>query len=320
MAGLPPAHQRDSALVPRLAVTLGDPRGIGPEIVGKALADERVRTAARYIVVGPAGTAVEPDEPVGTWHAGDGAAAAGRFAGLAVERAAALALDGTVDGIVTAPLDKAALLAGGFDYPGHTEMLSALAGRPVAMMLAATRAVGLATNPLRVVLATTHLPLRDVPRAVTPDAIRVAARITRDGLREWFGIAEPRIALCALNPHAGDGGRFGDEDDDLLAPAAREAGIAGPFPADTVFVRAMRGEFDAVIAPYHDVGMTAIKVAAFGAAVNVTLGLPFVRTSPDHGTALDIAGKGVADASSMIEALLLAAAIARRSSHQTTHR
>ncbi|NUR36280.1 MAG: 4-hydroxythreonine-4-phosphate dehydrogenase PdxA, partial [Gemmatimonadaceae bacterium] len=164
----------------------------------------------------------------------------------------------------------------------------------------------------RVVLATTHVALREVPRLLTADVIVGAAEVTRAGLRDWFGIAEPRIALCALNPHAGDGGRFGREDDELLAPAARAAGLAGPFPADTVFVRAMRGAFDAVIAPYHDVGMTAIKVAAFGSAVNVTLGLPFPRTSPDHGTALDIAGQGIADPSSMIEAVLLCADIAQR--------
>jgi 4-hydroxythreonine-4-phosphate dehydrogenase len=217
-----------------------------------------------------------------------------------------MAMSGTVDGIVTAPIDKSALLAGGYDFPGHTEMLAHLTGSKVAMMLAAVRGGGEgAPNPLRVVLATTHLPLRDVPRALTEHVIVDAAGITREYLRKWFGILEPRIALCALNPHAGDGGRFGREDDDLLGPAARKAGIAGPFPADTVFVRAMKGAFDAVIAPYHDVGMTAIKVASFGAAVNVTLGLPFPRTSPDHGTALDIAGKGVADPSSFIEALLL---------------
>jgi 4-hydroxythreonine-4-phosphate dehydrogenase len=168
----------------------------------------------------------------------------------------------------------------------------------------------LASDTLRVVLATTHIALRDVPAAVTADAIRSAAEVTRAGLPGWFGIAEPRIALCALNPHAGDHGRFGTEDDTLLAPAARANGLAGPFPADTVFVRAMRGEFDAVIAPYHDVGMTAIKVASFGHAVNVTLGLPFPRTSPDHGTALDIAGQGRADPSSMIAATLLCARIA----------
>ena len=289
---------------PRLAVTLGDPRGIGPEIVARALADERVRAACDTYVIGPEGAGVAVDESLGTWRAGGSAAEAGAFAGRAVERAARMALAGEVDGMVTAPLDKSALLAGGFDFPGHTEMLAALAGTRVAMMLA--------SETLRVVLATTHIPLRDVPRRLDRRAILDAAEVTRAGLRDWFGIAEPRIALCALNPHAGDGGRFGREDDELLAPAAREAGIAGPFPADTVFVRAMRGAFDAVIAPYHDVGMTAIKVASFGSAVNVTLGLPFPRTSPDHGTALDIAGTGRADPSSFIHAMLLCARIASR--------
>jgi 4-hydroxythreonine-4-phosphate dehydrogenase len=300
----------------RLAVTLGDVRGIGPEIVLKAAAAREVRAAADLVFVGPSGAGVDVDEQTGSWNAdpnGEARAAhAGRFAGRAVERAVALALEHRVEGIVTAPLDKAALFAGGYSYPGHTEMLATLTGRRVAMMLAATRPSGVMNNPLRVVLATTHLPLRDVVAAVTRRAIVDAATVTRTGLREWFGISEPRIALCALNPHAGDGGRFGTEDDDILGPAARESDIAGPFPADTVFVRAMRGAFDAVIAPYHDVGMTAIKVASFGSAVNVTLGLPFPRCSPDHGTALDIAGKGIADASSMIESILLCADIARR--------
>ncbi|NUO37461.1 MAG: 4-hydroxythreonine-4-phosphate dehydrogenase PdxA [Gemmatimonadaceae bacterium] len=297
---------------PRLAVSLGDPRGIGPEIVAAARADARVRAAAELHVVGPAGLD-GVDEPIGQWRPGrDSEGDAGRAAGQAVDRAIALALAGLVEGIVTAPLDKHALLAGGYDFPGHTELLAARTGRDVAMMLAATRPTGGAPNPLRVVLATTHVALREVPRLLTADVIVGAAEVTRAGLRDWFGLAEPRIALCALNPHAGDGGRFGREDDELLAPAARAAGLAGPFPADTVFVRAMRGAFDAVIAPYHDVGMTAIKVAAFGSAVNVTLGLPFPRTSPDHGTALDIAGQGIADPSSMIEAVLLCADIAQR--------
>jgi 4-hydroxythreonine-4-phosphate dehydrogenase len=256
------------------------------------------------------------DEAVGEWtglaSGADAVPEAGRLAGRAIERAVGLAASGAVDGIVTAPIDKAALLAGGYDFPGHTEMLAALTNRRVAMMLAASGSPERGTHPLRVVLATTHLPLRDVVRAVTPDAIATAAEVTRRGLTEWFGIDAPRIALCALNPHAGDGGRFGTEDDEVLAPAARRLGLAGPFPADTVFVRALRGEFDAVIAPYHDVGMTAIKVAAFGRAVNVTLGLPFPRTSPDHGTALDIAGRGIADASSMKEAVRVCAAIAGR--------
>jgi len=290
---------------PRLALTLGDPRGIGPEIVGKALQDARVRGAADFVIVGPAGTEVVAQETVGVWP-GPGAdvALAGRLAGASIERAVQLAMRGEVQGIVTAPIDKAALLAGGYDYPGHTEMLAALTGSRTAMMLASDR--------LRVVLATTHIPLRAVPDALTADALTVAANITRAGLEQWFGIASPRIALCALNPHAGDGGRFGREDDELLTPLARSLGLAGPYPADTVFVRALRGEFDAVIAPYHDVGMTAIKVASFGQAVNVTLGLPFPRTSPDHGTALDIAGKGVADAESMVLAILECLRITQR--------
>jgi 4-hydroxythreonine-4-phosphate dehydrogenase len=306
----------DQSLKPVLAVTLGDVRGIGPEIVKKAAARAEVRDAADLVFVGPDGAGVEPHEVTGHWHDGASVADAGRFAGRAIERAVALALEGKVDGIVTAPIDKAALLAGGYHYPGHTEMLATLTGKKVAMMLAATRPGPGSPNPLRVVLATTHIALRDVPSAVTTAVIVEAARVTRDGLRDWFSIDEPRIALCALNPHAGDGGRFGSEDEQILRPAAAEAGIAGPFPADTVFVRAMRGAFDAVIAPYHDVGMTAIKVASFGGAVNVTLGLPFPRTSPDHGTALDIAGQGIADASSMIESILLAAHIALRTSRR----
>ena len=294
---------------PRLAVTLGDPRGIGPEIVATLRADERVRLAADLVVVGPSGTGVEVDHDVGAWAPRQSSADAGRLAGRAIERAVIMAGRGEVHGIVTAPIDKAALFAGGFDFPGHTEMIAALTGARVAMMLASER--------LRVVLATTHIPLEDVPRALTAGVIASTADVTRRGLREWFGLAEPRIALCALNPHAGDHGRFGDEDDTILAPAARANRLSGPFSADTVFVRAMRGEFDVVIAPYHDVGMTAIKVASFGQAVNVTLGLPFPRTSPDHGTAVDIAGQGRADAGSMIVATLMCAEIAVRLDRRT---
>ena len=289
---------------PRLAVTLGDPRGIGPEIVRAALGDAELARECALVVVGPEGCGVEVDVSIGAWKPSGTEADAGRLSGLAVSRAVSMAQEGTVQGIVTAPLDKAALLAGGYDYPGHTEMLARLTGARVAMMLASDR--------LRVVLATTHIRLRAVPDAVTGKAIVDAAAVTRAGLRDWFGIAAPRIALCGLNPHLGDGGRFGDEDQVVLAPAASAAGIDGPFAADTVFVRAMRGAFDAVIAPYHDVGMTAIKVASFGKAVNVTLGLPFPRCSPDHGTALDIAGRGIADPSSFLAAARLCAMIANR--------
>ena len=296
----------------RLAVTAGDPRGIGPEIINKALADYRIGERSDLVVVGPAGCGLEVDESIGTWTVDGDAATAGRLSGRAIERAVELANEGAVQGIVTAPIDKFALLAGGYRYPGHTEMLADLTKSTVAMMLAARRPPTQGGNPLRVVLATTHIPLREVHDALTAEKIVSVAGTTIEYLRRWFGIDSPRVALCALNPHAGDGGRFGDEDDQLLGPAARRAGIHGPFPADTVFVRAMRGEFDAVIAPYHDVGMTAIKVAAFGSAVNVTLGLPFPRTSPDHGTALDIAGRGIADPSSFIEALLLCRQILAR--------
>jgi 4-hydroxythreonine-4-phosphate dehydrogenase len=285
----------------RLALTLGDPRGIGPEIVAKALADSEVRRVCEPVVVGPRGADTDVDESVGSWTKPRDEATAGRLAGLAIERAVQLALQGAVDGIVTAPIDKHALLQGGYTDPGHTEMLARLTRSRTAMMLSSDR--------LRVVLATTHVALRDVPKALSRDVILDVGRLTSEALRRWFGVETPRIALCALNPHAGDGGRFGDEDDTLLAPAAREAGLQGPFPADTVFVRALRGEFDAVVAPYHDVGMTAIKVASFGEAVNVTLGLPFPRTSPDHGTALDIAGKGIASPASMTRAIVMCARI-----------
>ncbi len=301
-----------------LAVTSGDPRGIGPEVVRKAAAALRDEPAyPRLVYVGPADTGAESacDAAVltGVWRGG-APAAAGALAGAAIERAAGMALAGEVDGLVTAPIDKAALHAGGYRFPGHTEMLAQLAGVQHVVMLMDAEQTGLG-GPLRVVLATTHLPLAGVPAALSSDLLVQQARITAAGLREGWGIRRPRLALCAVNPHASDGGLFGDEEARIVGPArerlvAEGLAVSGPIPADTVFVRALRGEFDAVIAPYHDVGMAAFKTAAFGSGVNVTLGLPFVRTSPDHGTALDIAGKDVADAGSMIEAVRLAARLA----------
>ncbi len=295
--------------LPRLAVTLGDPRGIGPEVVAAAA---RGCESATLVAVGPDDLlgAVEGAAErvgVGSWDGGgaDPLERAGRLTGLAVARAVALWKEGRVDAIVTAPGDKRALNRAGYRFPGHTELLRDLTGAPqVAMMLASDR--------LRVVLVTTHLALKDAISILTPERIVEIGGITRRYLTAWFGLETPRLALCALNPHAGEGGLFGGEEERILAPAAGALGIAGPLPADTVFVRAIRGEFDAVLAPYHDVGMTAIKVASFGHAVNVTLGLPVPRTSPDHGTAVDIAGKGVADPSSMREAVRVAAEIVRR--------
>jgi 4-hydroxythreonine-4-phosphate dehydrogenase len=195
-------------------------------------------------------------------------------------------------------------------------MLRELAGAPEVGMMMAAETTRLGT-PLRVVLATTHLALRDVPRALTPELLLSQTILTRTALRDWWGISSPRLALCAFNPHASDQGLFGDEEARIYAPALaalRDQGViaAGPIPADTVFSRALAGEFDAVIAPYHDVGMAAFKTVSFGTGVNVTLGLPFPRTSPDHGTALDIAGKGIARATSMIESILLAIRLAGR--------
>ena len=297
----------------RLALTLGDPRGIGPEVAAAALA--ATRDEVELTLVGPEGTAAAPDVATGRWDGRD-AARAGALAAAAIEEATRMALRGDVAGIVTAPIDKAALAAAGYAFPGHTEMLQHLAGAPEVVMLMAAERTELG-GPLRVVLATTHLALRAVPAAITVEKLVRQARLTAAGLREGWGMAAPRLALCALNPHASDGGLFGDEESRVLGPAVvalRTEGldVTGPVPADTVFVRAIRGEFDAVIAPYHDVGMAAFKTASFGSGVNVTLGLPFVRTSPDHGTALDIAGRGVADASSMIEAVRLAIRLARQ--------
>lgn len=297
----------------RLAVTLGDPRGVGPEIAAsavRALAADDIE----FTFVGPSGSGAEIAAAhfiaIGEWTPAGDLALAGRLAGRAIERAAELALAGTVDAIVTAPIDKYALHAGGYDFPGHTEMLAALAHADDVVMLMAAEHTSLG-GALRVVLATTHLPLADVPRHFSRDLLERQTRVTVAALRTGWRIAEPRIALCAFNPHASDGGLFGDEEERIYAPALatlRSEGIAasGPVPADTVFLRAARGEFDAVIAPYHDVGMAAFKTAAFGQGVNVTLGLPFVRTSPDHGTAIDIAGRGRADDSSMREAIRLA--------------
>ncbi len=301
-----------------LALTSGDPRGIGPEVLRKAATALRGEaTPPRLVYVGPAGTGAEAacDDAVltGAWHGGS-AAEAGALAGAAIERAAGLCLAGQLDGLVTAPIDKAALHAGGYHFPGHTEMLANLAGVQHVVMLMDAEQTRLG-GPLRVVLATTHLPLAGVPAALSSDLLVAQARITAAALREGWGMASPRLALCAVNPHASDGGLFGDEDARIVGPArerllAEGVAVTGPIPADTVFVRALRGEFDAVIAPYHDVGMAAFKTAAFGSGVNVTLGLPFPRTSPDHGTALDIAGQDVADAGSMIEAVRLAARLA----------
>ena len=280
-------------------------------VAARRFLDEDPR--AELLVLGPEGAdpGVGEYRSMGKWDGSE--VSAGEVSFGALETAVGLAMEGAVAGIVTGPVHKPALRAGGSRHPGQTELLQALAGSDESGMLMCAERTRLGA-PLRVLLATRHIPLARVASQVTDDVLVRQARLLLAGLRTDWAIAEPRVALCALNPHASDGGLFGDEEERVYAPAlealADEAGrVAGPLPADTVFVRALRGEFDAVVAPYHDVAMAAFKTVSFGTGVNVTLGLPFVRTSPDHGTAFDIAGRGVADASSALEALRLASRV-----------
>jgi 4-hydroxythreonine-4-phosphate dehydrogenase len=286
---------------PRIAITAGDPAGIGPEIAAAAARDARVLDACEPIVYGPAADA--------TFAPGVLSGDAGRAGYEAIVRAVGDAQRGVVAGIATAPVNKEAFRLAGLPWSGHTDLIAHLTGAgDVAMMFY--------SEPLRVVLATIHIPLREVPRALTPHVMEATIALTARELPR-FGFAAPRIAVAGLNPHAGEHGLFGDEEEATIAPAvvasrARGIDVSGPFPGDTVFVRAQRGEFDVVIACYHDQGLIPVKLVAFGQAVNVTLGLPIVRTSVDHGTAFDIAGQGVADPGSMIAAVLLAARLAKQ--------
>jgi 4-hydroxythreonine-4-phosphate dehydrogenase len=287
---------------PRVGVTVGDPAGIGPEIARKAAADTRVSSICDIVLYGPSS-----DDELGRFQRGRVTAEAGRAAYDAIVAATSDAQARRIDAIATAPINKEAFAAARLPWRGHTDLLANLTGSPrVAMMFYA--------ETLRVILATVHIPIAEVPRALTRDVIEGTVDLAARELPR-FGIPHPRLGVAGLNPHAGEHGVIGTEDDSVIAPAvaalrAKGISIAGPFPADTIFVRAMRGEFDAVVACYHDQGLIPIKLVAFGQAVNVTLGLPIVRTSVDHGTAFDIAGKDVADPSSMIEAIRLAARLA----------
>jgi len=284
---------------PRIAITVGDPAGIGPEIAAKAAADPRVTAVCEPVIYGA--------PPSDAYVVGQVTAAAGQAAYDIVVRAVNDARRGEVDAVATAPISKAAFALAGLPWKGHTDLLAHLCGAPrVAMMFHAPQ--------LNVVLATVHVPLSAVPGLLTRDLVEGVLALTAESLPR-FGMTAPRLALAGLNPHAGEQGLLGPEEDAVLAPAvaaARGRGIdvTGPWPADTVFVRAQRGEFDCVVACYHDQGLIPVKLLAFGQAVNVTLGLPIVRTSVDHGTAFDIAGRGIADPGSMIEAVCLAARLA----------
>lgn len=311
---------------PRLALTVGDPAGIGPEIVLKALAGAEVPPADWVIYgstaaleacasaldlppVAASGAAVV-DIGGDAVPCGEVSPEAGRQAAVAVIRAAEASLRGDVQGLVTAPLNKEAMHLAGFDYPGHTELLAHVAGTPnVAMMF-----VG---GKIRVALLTIHAPLKDVPSLVTGEEIQRVATLVHQALPGFGSRPTPKIGIAGLNPHAGEHGHIGTEEQTVFPKALealRSAGIdiEGPFPGDTLFVRASRGDFDGVIACYHDQGLIPVKLLAFGEAVNVTIGLPFIRTSVDHGTGFDIAGQGRADASSLLAAMRLAVQLASR--------
>lgn len=323
--------------VPVLAISMGDPAGIGPEVLLKAATVKDVRDRAILVVFGDPGvlerasadvsipvqivpvdgceearswssTGVLPVVPVSRINLADFRWAAPTDASDRAQveyiRAAYAAVaSGSADGLVTGPISKASISRAGVRHPGHTELLAELAGveRPVMMLAGPT---------LKVVPLTTHVALRDVPSALSADLAEHAIRVTDAAFRRHFG-RKPRIAVAGLNPHAGEGGLFGDEELRIIQPAldaGRAAGIdvSGPHPADTVFHRAVSGAFDVVIGMYHDQALIPIKLLDFDSAVNVTLGLPIIRTSVDHGTAYDIAGQGVASASSMIAALKMA--------------
>ncbi len=330
--------------LPAIAITTGEPAGIGPELVAMLAARHRERAwPARLIVLGDrdllasragrigvapgyadyvAASAAPPRSGVEIWHLPNAVPVTPGRPDPANARAVlsmlALASDacatGAFSALVTAPVQKSVMQDAGIAFTGHTEFLAARTGTPRVVML-------LVGGGLRVALVTTHLPLSDVPAAVTRDAVAETIAIVAGELGRRFGIAAPRLAVCGLNPHAGEGGHLGREEIERIAPAiaaarARHLDVAGPIPADTVFVPAIAARYDAIVAMYHDQGLPALKAASFGRGVNVTLGLPYIRTSVDHGTALDLAadarGARSADPGSLYAALELAIELAGR--------
>jgi 4-hydroxythreonine-4-phosphate dehydrogenase len=274
---------------PRIGITLGDPAGIGPEVVAKALKSGRLNRRFDYEVIGNPSTKRRAD--AADW----------------VVEGAKRCLAGELAALATAPITKNLLHRAGYPFTGQTELLAHLSRtRRFAMMLAG--------GPLRVALVTTHAPLRDVAKLITGRKIVEVIELSNQICRR-FGVRRPRIAVAGLNPHAGEGGLLGDEERRIIGPAVKRVArrgiaVSGPYSADTLFYRAAHGEFDAVVAMYHDQGLAPFKLIAFDNGVNLTLGLPFIRTSPDHGTAPDIAGKGIARPEGMIAAINMAAQLA----------
>jgi 4-phospho-D-threonate 3-dehydrogenase / 4-phospho-D-erythronate 3-dehydrogenase len=322
--------------LPRIGITMGDPAGIGPEVVLKAVAETEVQSVCAPVIIGDAQllahTARTLDLPSGydiirfdeslpedlpgpiIFHLdnvsgfiepGVESGAAGKAAAGYIEAAVELCAAGSIDAIATAPINKRALFLGGYSFPGHTEFLAHLTRTE-------EYAMAFVAGNLRIVLLSTHVPLAQAIRLVERDRLVRTINLAHRELQRW-GIDSPRLALAALNPHGAEGGLFGVEEASEMIPAIESCrtvdgvNVLGPISADTVFLRAARGEFDAVIACYHDQAMIPVKCLSFGEAVNVTIGLPFIRTSVDHGTAFDIAGKGRAEHSSMVAAIKLAA-------------
>ncbi|MSQ47708.1 MAG: 4-hydroxythreonine-4-phosphate dehydrogenase PdxA [Deltaproteobacteria bacterium] len=324
-------------MLPLIGITMGDPAGIGPEVTLKAAA--RKPATCRLVVLGDlqtlTATAIRLSSPLipTAWTLtdpypadsrrlpvlalstlasahrtpGQPTSTGGEASYRYVETGVHLAMENALQGIVTAPISKAMWHAAGRDYPGHTELLAALTHTPEVRMM-------LVGRQLRVILVTTHIALARVPAALSTEHIKKTILMTAAHLTRFHGLACPRLAVAGLNPHAGEAGAFGDEEARIIAPAVRHLQeqhhalvVDGPFPADTVFVRAVQGAFDGVICLYHDQGLIPLKLLSWEDGVNVTIGLPIVRTSPDHGTAFDIAGQGTADPRSMQAAITLAA-------------
>jgi 4-phospho-D-threonate 3-dehydrogenase / 4-phospho-D-erythronate 3-dehydrogenase len=327
---------------PLLGITMGDPAGIGPEVIAKALAGAKVRRVCRPLVIGSfpvmqqavkslklkmnvirvEGHDPKPlrlsdlavldplDHPLGRFQRGVAAVETGAASVLFIKKAVELAQLGCIDGIVTAPINKEAINMAGCHFPGHTELLADLTQTEESGMM-------IIGGPLRIMFVTTHVAIKDLPSLLTQAKIEKAIRLAHLALRDLFGVKKPRIGVAALNPHAGEHGLFGDEEARVILPAARAAQAqdiraSDPLPADTLFGKAARGDYDGVVALYHDQGLIPLKLVAFGTCVNLTVGLPIIRTSVDHGTAFDIVGKGIADPGSLIEAITLAAKLATR--------
>ena len=330
--------------IPLLGITMGDPAGIGPEVIAKALAGTTLRRVCHPLVIGsyevmqqtvkrlrlklavrkveghepmPRGdlAVLDPlERPLGAYRTGVAAPETGAASVAFIKTAVHLAKTGCIDGMVTGPINKEAINMAGCHYPGHTELLADLTKAQESGMM-------IIGGPLKIMFVTTHVAIKDLSSLLTQAKIEKGIRLAHMAMTTLFGVKKPRIGVAALNPHAGEQGLFGDEEGRVIGPAARAAQANGilasdPMPADTLFGKAARGDYDAIVALYHDQGLIPLKMVAFGSCVNLTVGLPIIRTSVDHGTAFDIVGKGIAEPGSLIEAVKLAARLAEnRPSH-----